>query len=226
MQRTPSNVQIPGRGVVARLGLLVCLAGCAARGAPVPEAPAAADPQEQFWDALRALCGQAFTGKIVANVGGGEGPDPFEGKALRMHVRSCSADEIRVPFHVGEDRSRTWVFTRRAGGLRLEHDHRHADGSADELTMYGGDTSGPGTATEQRFPTNLFSRELFVQRGLEQSVPNVWVIELVPGRLYGYALTRPGREVRVHFDLTSPIDPPPPPCGHVGPSGSPHREGD
>ena len=46
-----------------------------------------------------------------------------------MHVRECSEDAIRIPFHVGEDRSRTWVVTRTANGLRLKHDHRHEDGS-------------------------------------------------------------------------------------------------
>jgi hypothetical protein len=79
--------------------------------------------------------------------------------------------------------------------------------------MYGGDTVDPGTATSQRFPTNASTRALFIEQDLEQSVPNVWVIELSPGRLFGYALTRPGREVRVHFDLANPIDPPPPPWG-------------
>lgn len=213
MHRVVPGVPVLGRGVVVWVRLLVWLASCTGRAGPVAEVPVAAGSQGQFWDALRMLCGQAFAGKIVANVGGGEGPDPFEGKALRMHVRSCSEDEIRVPFHVGEDRSRTWVFTRRAGGLRLEHDHRHADGSNDELTMYSGDTVGLGTANEQRFPTNAFSRELFVRQGLERSVPNVWVIELVPGRVYGYGLTRPGREFRVDFDLAEPIEPPPPPWG-------------
>ena len=114
MHRLVPGVPVPGRGAAVWIGLLVGLAGCAGRAGPVAEAPVAAGPQAQFWNALRALCGQAFAGKIVENVGGGEGPDPFEGKALRMHVRSCSEDEIRLPFHVGEDRSRTWVFTRRA----------------------------------------------------------------------------------------------------------------
>jgi hypothetical protein len=204
---------------VVPTGLVAALVACGPTATPSPAAPttvaaaAPADPQRQFWAALGALCGQAFAGAIVANDGGGAGPDPFEGKPLRMHVRSCSDDEIRVPFHVGDDRSRTWVFTRRPGGLRLEHDHRHADGSDDAVTMYGGDTTEPGSATEQRFPSNPFTRALFVRQGLERSVPNVWVIELLPGRTYGYALTRPGRHFRVDFDLTAPIEPPPPPWG-------------
>src|SRR3712207_8407608 len=52
-------------------------------------------------------------------------PSPdFAGKRLVMHVRDCSPNEVRIPFHVGEDRSRTWIVTRTAAGLRLKHDHR------------------------------------------------------------------------------------------------------
>ena len=51
------------------------------------------------------------------------------GQRLVMHVRDCSADEVRIPFWVGEDHSRTWVVTRTETGLRLKHDHRHEDGS-------------------------------------------------------------------------------------------------
>ena len=58
--------------------------------------------------------------------------------------RSCDLAEIRIPFHVGEDRSRTWVMTPTSVGLRLKHDHRHEDGSEDEVTQYGGDTRGTG----------------------------------------------------------------------------------
>jgi hypothetical protein len=53
-----------------------------------------------------------------------------------------------------EDRSRTWVITRTATGLRLKHDYRHTDGTPDALTMYGGDTVGPGTAQRQSFPAD------------------------------------------------------------------------
>jgi hypothetical protein len=83
----------------------------------------------------------------------------FAASVLVMHVRECSADEIKVPFHVerdGEwDRSRTWVITRTADGLRLKHDHRHEDGTDDAVTMYGGDTATPGTEIRQEFPVEL-----------------------------------------------------------------------
>jgi hypothetical protein len=196
---------------------MLVLAGCGGATPPAGAPVAVESPQEQFWANLAALCGQAFEGAITANVGG-KTPDPMEGQPMRMHVRACSEREIRVPFHVGEDRSRTWVFTRTEAGLRLEHDHRHEDGTPDTVTMYGGDTSEAGTATEQRFPANAYSRELFVREGMEVSVPNVWVVEVVPGTRYRYALIRPGREFRVDFDLSKSVEVPPAPWGAASPS--------
>jgi curli biogenesis system outer membrane secretion channel CsgG len=169
--------------------------------------------REAFWASLHGLCGKSFEGRIAAKTGGSGGPDPFEGKRLVMHVRQCSDGEVRVPFHVGEDRSRTWVFTKTASGLRLKHDHRHEDGSPDKATMYGGDSSGPGTAERQSFPADAHSKDMFVRDAIPQAVENVWVVGLVPGKTFSYALTRPGREFRVEFDLTRAVDAPPPPWG-------------
>ena len=169
-------------------------------------------PADAFMAALAHLCGQAFAGRITANEPVA-GSDPFEGKALVMHVRECRDGEIRVPFHVGEDRSRTWVITRTRSGLRLKHDHRHEDGSPDVLTMYGGDTPGAGSAERQEFPADAGSKALFEREGLAASVGNVWAIEIHPDRRYVYELARPGRLFRVEFDLTQPVAAPPAPWG-------------
>ena len=183
-----------------------------ALGACASTRPAAA-PAEEFLARLHALCGQAFGGRIVANEPVSAAPDPFEGKALVMHVRDCAARETRVPFHVGDDRSRTWVLTRTGAGLRLKHDHRHADGSADAVTMYGGDSEGPGSVTRQQFPVDAESVALFQREGLSASVTNTWAMEILPGDRFAYELTRPGRRFRVEFDLRRPLSPPPPPWG-------------
>lgn len=173
-------------------------------------------PTDAFLAALAGHCGKAYAGRIVANepaAAPGTTPDPFEGKTLVMHVRECTPGEIRVPFHVGEDRSRTWVITRTDDGLRLKHDHRHEDGSPDVLTLYGGDTTTPGTATRQEFPADAESKALFERQGLKASVANTWAIEIVPGQRYVYELARPGRLFRVEFDLTKPVVAPAPPWG-------------
>lgn len=184
------------------------LAGCAGVTAT---APTSAAPADQFMAGLRALCGQAFAGRLVTT-------DPQDadmaGQAMVMHVRGCdSASELKIPFHVGTDRSRTWVLTRTDAGLRLKHDHRHEDGSPDVLTMYGGDTATPGTAERQEFPVDEESKALFAREGRTVSMTNVWAVEHRPGQLFAYELRRANRHFRVEFDLTRPVAPPPPPWG-------------
>lgn len=188
---------------IAALLLAAALAGCAT---PVP----VEGPQDRFFQRLAALCGKAFEGRIASPPV--EADASFAGKRLVMHVRSCAKDEIRIPFHVGEDRSRTWVVSRTDAGLRLKHDHRHEDGSEDKLTQYGGDTIAAGTAGRQEFPADDFSKALFVRENIPVSTTNVWAME-VDGRAFAYELRRPGRFFQVEFDLTRPVAPPPPPWG-------------
>ncbi|MBI5939661.1 MAG: hypothetical protein HY859_04470 [Caulobacterales bacterium] len=159
-------------------------------------------PADQFLARLQALCGQRFAGRVATT-------DPadsaFAGKPLVMHVRDCTATEVRIPFSVGEDRSRTWVITRTAAGLRLKHDHRHPDGSEDTLSRYGGDTVATGAAGRQAFPADAFSRTLFLARGNPASIDNVWAMEIEPGVVFAYELRRPNRHFRVEFDLSKPL---------------------
>ena len=191
-------------------------AGAMARPAADPD-PAV--PADAFLAAIARHCGQAFAGRIVANVPAASTPDPFEGKALVMHVRGCDdpARELRIPFHVGDDHSRTWVLTRTAGGLRLKHDHRHADGSPDPVTLYGGDSAPAGSARRQEFPVDAASVAMFRREGLQASVSNTWAMEIEPGRRFLYELARPdGRLFQVEFDLAVPVPLPPAPWGADG----------
>jgi len=189
------------------------------------EADAAADaavattaPADEFLARLARHCGQAFEGRIVANEPKSPEPDAFEGKTLVMHVRGCDnpTQELRVPFHVGDNHSRTWILTRTEAGLRLKHDHRMEDGSDDPTTMYGGDTAGAGTAQRQEFPVDQASIDLFNARdGVSPSVTNTWAMEIDPDQRFLYELSRPGgRLFQVEFDLTRPVDLPPTPWGY------------
>jgi len=178
------------------LGIASILSACVTAPAPV-------GPQDAFFANLSALCGQRFEGRVVTT-------DPadaaFANARLLMHVRDCSADEVRIPFWVGEDRSRTWVVTRTDAGLRLKHDHRHEDGTEDVLSQYGGDTAAAGTAERQEFPVDQYSKDMFIREGRTVSNTNVWAVEVHPGRTFAYELRRPeGRFFRVEFDLTRPV---------------------
>ena len=168
------------------------------------------EPRFDFYDNLAALCGQSFDGKIISN-------DPQDAdwakETLTMHVRDCSDTEIKIPLHVGENRSRTWIISKTDTGLRLKHDHRHEDGEPDAVTMYGGDTADAGSTTEQSFPVDQYSKDMFVREGLDVSVTNTWILSLIPGESFTYALTRPNRDFRAQFDLTQPVDTPPPAWG-------------
>lgn len=192
------------------LGLAaVCtLNACTVAEDATDDAPAVeTEPQAAFWSALTDLCGQAFEGEVTES----SPPDTlFADRTLVMHVRECSDDVIRIPFHVGDDRSRTWVLTRTDAGLRLKHDHRHEDGSEDALTQYGGDTAEQGSATQQEFPADAATAEM-----LPVAATNVWTVEVVPGSRFSYALRREGtdRRFRAEFDLTQPVTPPPAPWG-------------
>ncbi|WP_250885801.1 hypothetical protein [Shewanella jiangmenensis] len=170
----------------------------------------ASTPQQDFFDSLKALCGKAFEGKVARS---DSSDNAFAKSRLVMHVRECGDSVIKVPFHVGEDHSRTWVITRTDAGLRLKHDHRHQDGSEDKVTQYGGDTADIGSARWQSFPVDAESIANFKANGLDKSVTNVWHLGLNP-QVFSYRLTRENRDFLVEFDLTKPVELPPAPWGH------------
>ena len=188
-----------------RIALLafLTLAACAV-------VPRSASSQDQFYARLRALCGQAFEGRVVT---GDAADSEMAAARLVIQVRNCAGGDLRIPFHVGNDHSRIWVISRTATGLRLRHEHHPRDGAAAAVTDYGGDTIAPGNPRRQEFPADQASRDLFVRENIPASITNVWAIEIVPGRLLAYELRRPGRLLRAEFDLTHPAAAPPPPWG-------------
>ncbi|TMO42005.1 hypothetical protein CWC25_17575 [Pseudoalteromonas sp. S4389] len=179
----------------------------AARPAPLVSIPS----HDGFFDNIAAHCGKAYEGKV--SVDNAVGPSSFAGKKLVMHVRRCNERELQVPFHVGDDASRTWIITKTGSGLSLKHDHRHKDGSDDKSTMYGGHTLDAGFANAQSFPADQYSKELFASQGIPQSMGNTWQMYIYP-KQFTYRLVREGREFRVDFDLTKPITPPSAPWGY------------
>lgn len=195
--------------MILTLAAATALSGCATT-------TASSNPQDTFFAALTAHCGKAYAGKLASDQ---DLDADMRGKAMVMHVRSCTPDRIEIPFHIdglgpdgGWDRSRTWVITRTATGLRLKHDHRHADGSKDELTMYGGDSRDAGTATRQTFPVDAESIALFTRTGRSVSNTNIWSVE-TSAEAFTYGLSREGRDFRVTFDYSQPVTPPPAPWG-------------
>ncbi len=171
-------------------------------------------PADAFWSQLEKLCGKAFAGTVAADTS--NSPD-FAGKPLVMHVRSCEKGRIRIPFFVGDDRSRTWVLVKKGNRIQLKHDHRHADGKPDAVTMYGGWTTNPGMATRQFFPADEETAKVVPAPAgnAPSAAANVWWIELVGGSHFSYNLRRLAgdRLFTVRFDLTKEIAKPPAPWG-------------
>lgn len=179
------------------IAAVLALAAC--QHAPVPEAP-----HEAFFARLHALCGQRFEGRMASTATPADAA--FAGP-ITVSVRDCTADQVRMPVAVGADRSRTWVVTRTTGDLTLKHDHRHADGTEDAVSQYGGATAAPGTPSRQDFPVDAFSKDLFTRQNLPASLTNVWAFEVEPGQRLAYELNRPGRHFRIEFDLARPLRP-------------------
>ena len=157
--------------------------------------------QDDFFSSISKHCGKSYEGQVTVDNAAGSS---FANKKLIMHVRKCTDSQLQVPFHVGDDASRTWIITKTGSGLSLKHDHRQKDGSNDKSTMYGGHTNDAGWAQMQSFPADQYSKELFVEQGIPQSVGNTWQMFIYPEK-FTYRLIRQGREFRVDFDITKPI---------------------
>ena len=201
----------PARFVRFAIGASLMALACTTSDAPAdtaastPSATSVSSPADDYLAALRSHCDKAYEGRLID-------PQPADsamrGQRLVMHVRGCG-DTVRIPFHVGENRSRTWVFTRTAAGVRLKHDHRHEDGSEDRITQYGGDARDGGTATSMAFAADSLTAAL-----IPAARTNVWTVDISPTQ-FVYQLHREGtdRRFRVEFDLTTPVPRPPAPWG-------------
>lgn len=191
------------------LAALVLLPACGPADDGADEASSAASaaavaetPQDAYWQNLQALCESttAAAGELLQAPDDQIDPE----SALVVHFRECGDEELRFPLHVDDNRSRTWVFIRHDDHLELRHDHRHEDGIEESNTWYGATTMEEGSANSQEFGTERADGS----RG-------GWRVMIEPGQRYTYGTIRDG-EWRHHleFDLTTPVDAPPPPWGH------------
>ena len=205
---------------------LALLAGCTTP-APPGDTPAAASPQQAFWQALSSHCGKAYAGALATE----DARDAdWAGKAMVAHWAACEEDRVAIAFHVEEappsssseavghaetsssseavgrenpwNRSRTWIVTRHGAGAEtrftLKHDHRHDDGEADAVTFYGGTSADAGSARAQDFPVDAESVALFTREGLDASLTNVWHVAVDPAG---------SKDARFAYQLTRRNDP-------------------
>ncbi|MFD2914211.1 hypothetical protein [Psychroserpens luteus] len=162
-------------------------------------------PSKQFWNTLQSHCGKAYQGRLELPK---EDKD-FGGKQLVMHIRKCTDNEIKIPFFVGDDKSRTWILTYENDRIALKHDHRHKDGTEDDVNFYGGTTNNTGKKDIQ-----IFSADEHTQQMIPDAATNVWWIT-IDNTTFTYNLRRLGtdRVFKVVMDLTQTIGIPDAPWG-------------
>lgn len=143
------------------------------------------DPQMAFFDHLSAQCGSSFTGSTQF-VSSNDPNDPFVVNPLKIDIFDCTDKEIRIPFYVGTDSSRTWIITKTRDGLLFKHQHLLPDGSPDSITNYGGLSDGTGTEFAQHFPADEFTASLN-----SDYTTNKWSLILDPEKgVFEYKLQR------------------------------------
>lgn len=161
--------------------------------------PVSKEKEKAFLNNLASLCGKSFRGMETYTA---PGRDSWADKDFVMHVTVCEEDKVYIPFHLGEDHSRTWMFILEGQGLRFRHDHRHEDGTPEELTMYGGYADGTGTEYKQKFPADNYTIEL-----LDDNARREWRVILAEDlSSFTYQLLYNDEVVfSAEFDLTRPI---------------------
>lgn len=156
-----------------------------------------AEEKEQTLEVYRAFlsnlaerCGQSFSGEAIYPQ---DEDHDFYGQPLLMTIAVCEENRVHIPLQVGENRSRTWMLEIADNILSLKHDHRHDDGTPEDLTMYGGFATGEGSEWSQFFPADEETAEM-----LPEASTNVWNMVIHPEEeKFEYILHRHGN-LRFH----------------------------
>jgi hypothetical protein len=77
-------------------------------------------------------------------------------------------------------------------------------------TDFGGYTEPPGSEPRQEVPAGEHGVQAVPARATQH-----WFLEVHPGEVFAYGLLREenGLRYRIEFDLTAPVEAPPPPWG-------------
>jgi hypothetical protein len=192
---------MPSRCSASLLAVAALSAGLIG-GAPRPAsaqdvATASRAAQRAFFENGRALCGQPFGGRTIL----AEAADTtFEPARLYFVMEQCGTDELRMPFIVGDDDSRTWILRLGDDGLTFTHQHLREDGSEYDNSGFGGHASNDGSASFQSFP------DFRATDATPAAERRVWRLRIDREHdLFVYYLDRGGRPAyRLVFHLGAP----------------------
>lgn len=195
---TPEPMKTAGIYFFSVLMVSILMISCGGSSPKVAEVEKT--DQDLFFERFKAMEGKSFAGKEVFIR---EGMNSWADLELVMHVREFQDSVVYIPFRVGDNTSRTWTLYREVDGrLRLRHDHRHDDGTPEDLTLYGGYTGEGSTNLSQLFPADEFTCKM-----LERICDNEWNMVFSDDlTTFSYILSKAGDMViRIDFDLTSEI---------------------
>jgi hypothetical protein len=159
------------------------------------------DTYRKFLANLRELCGNSYLGEPIYPLDDPE--HPFYNQPILVSFSVCEENRVFMPLQVGENTSRTWQLSLSDDGLLLKHDHRHEDGTHEELSMYGGWATEEGTEWSQFFPADEETAEM-----LPEASTNVWNMVIHPDEgIFEYILHRHGN-LRFHavINIAEPVE--------------------
>ena len=168
------------------------------------------EEQLAFWERMEENCGNAYDGEL-ADATPYYAEDFEQVDQIRIHIRECSDELIHTSLHVNEDHSRNLMLTREQGTLQLKHDHRYEDGTEEEISQYGGLAPKPGLSRRQIFEADSHTADILPDR-----FDNFWFLDFMDDETFAYGVHWPkhGHSIRLEFDITETIDPPPAPWGY------------
>lgn len=150
-----------------------------------------AQSDKAFFNELKSLEGKTFYGRAIYMPDTTNSND-FWGKELKFTVNKSKKSVLRLPFDVGENKSRTWVLTKSKNGIQLKHDHRHEDGSPDSISNYGGDSDTKiSTELTQYFPADAFTAKL-----IPAAATNRWIMQFSPDKKKFYYILERNNTLR------------------------------
>ncbi len=186
--------------ILALLMMIAVVVSCTQPEETVEEIKEEIMPDEAgiaFFNQLRTLCGNSYTGRTSFPT---EQSHALTGSSLRITFEVCSEDEMRIPFQINNDTSRTFIIRQEENG-RLEL--RHDISTEGEPSMYGGFADTSSTATRQVFRADEITVGI-----APEAVANVWTMEIDLGNnRFIYDLKR-GDEQRFRgvFDVAFQLD--------------------
>ena len=176
-----------------------CGSGSQKSSEEIQEPSFTSESHQAFIRNLNNLCGNSYQGEQTYRSHHGES---WAERKMIMHVTVCEEDRVFIPFHIDEDRSRTWMFLSENGRLRFRHQHLHEDGTHEDDSMYGGYATDEGTAFIQYFPADDFTAEV-----IPGGEGNLWTVSMDEELTrFSYRLDRDGeKRFEIVFDLTKPL---------------------